>query len=273
MKKLIILLILLMLAVPAYSKTVYKWVDEKGVINFTNDYKKIPPAVRNQAETKEYFDEKPPPILPQKMTVNVGEEVKTDNDGRDYWRKQLDEATANYEKVRKELLQEGERLVLYRFGSKTQYEMFTEELPSITARFEAYKKQMLEARNMLDEFTKKNQGTENTHGKRAISSKTDIYGRDETWWEEKVRPWKERLKEATENYEETFDAYVEQLERLGPFSRGGLSLTQYQMISSRLTMLSSQIGQDQNQISEAKSMLAKLSKEAKEAGADPVWVE
>jgi len=32
-------------------------------------------------------------------------------------------------------------------------------------------------------------------------SKRDIYGRDETWWSKKVRPWKGRLKETTEMLE------------------------------------------------------------------------
>ncbi|MGO9093434.1 MAG: DUF4124 domain-containing protein [bacterium] len=38
MKKLLILLVLLTFAAPAYGATIYKWVDEKGVINFTDDY-------------------------------------------------------------------------------------------------------------------------------------------------------------------------------------------------------------------------------------------
>lgn len=269
MKKLFILLILLIFSVPASATTIYKWVDEEGVVNFTDDYKNVPLAFRNRAETAEYFEEKAPPSLPQRVTAKI-EENSYD---RDYWSKQLDEAVSNYERVRKELLKEGERLVWHRYGSKTQYQMFTAEIPGITQRLETYRRQMIEARAMLDKFPEETQETEDGNGKGAISSGTDIYGRDEAWWKEKVRPWKEDLKEARRNYEEACEAFVEQMERLGPFRFGRLSLTQYQMISSGLTELSGQIAMYQTQILEAKSMLSKLSKEARETGADPAWLE
>ncbi len=264
MKKLLTVLILLVFAVPAYSATVYKWVDEKGVFNFTDDFRNVPSVFRNRVQ-KEYLEEAPP--------TRTKEEANSNIDNRNYGEKQLDEATANYEKAREELLQEGERLVIHRYGGKTQYQMFTEALPSITERFETYKKQMIEAKAMLDEFREGTQGTENADGKRAFSAKTDIYGRDETWWKEKARPWKEQLKDATKNYEGAFDGFAQQLERLGPFRWGGLSLTQYQMISSRLTLLSGQMERYQTQISEAKGMLARLSEEAKETKADPAWLK
>ena len=267
MKKLLILLILLVFALPAQGATVYKWVDEKGVVSFTDEYNKVPPILRNRVETKEYLEREPP------STSSIKEEVKTDVHSRDYWKKQLDEATVNYEKVRGELLEESERLVSHRYGSKTQYQMFTEALPGMSERLEVYRDQMMEAKTMLETFKNETQEIEGAGGKRAVSPKTDIYGRDETWWKEKVQPWKEELNEAKQSYEETSETIVEQLERLGPFRWGGLSLTQYQMISSRLTALYGHRAQYQTQISEAKGMLAKLSKEAKETKADPAWLE
>lgn len=265
MNKLLTLLILLMFTVPAYGTNVYKWVDERGVVNFTDEYNKVSPAFRNRVETEEYLEKEPP--------STIQEEVRTDTHGRDYWKRSLDEATSNYEKARQELLEAGEMLVAHKYGSKTQFQMFTEALPSITERFETYKKQMIEEEAMLDKFMRETQGTENPHEKGAVSPKTDIYGRDETWWKEKVRPWKEQLWQATGSYEQAFDAFVEQLERLGPFRWGGLSLTQYQMISSRLTVLRGRMDQYQTQISDAKRMLARLSEEAKESKADPAWLE
>jgi hypothetical protein len=276
MKKLPILLILLMFAIPVHPETVYKWVDEKGVINFTDDYKKVPLAFRNGVKTEEYLEEKPP-VLSHEMPKNVDQEVRAE--GRDYWSKQLEEAISDYEKVREELLQEGERLVSHRYGSKTQYQMFTAELPGITQRLESYREQMIEAKVMLDKFTTETQETEDSQGDRAVSSlrngdtQTDRYGRDERWWKEKVRPWKEQLEEATQNYEEICEAFVKRAEGLGPFMFGRLSLTQYQMISSRLTELSGQMTMYESQIAEAKDMLSRLSKEAEETGADPAWLE
>jgi hypothetical protein len=270
MKKFFILLILLAFAVPVNGATIYKWVDEKGVVNFADEYKGVSPAFRSRAETEEYLEEDPPFLPPRDTKID---EVKTDVYGWDYWKEQLDEATSNYEKVREELLKEGERLVWHRYGGKTQYQMFTVELPDTSERLEAYKEQMIEAKAMLGTFKDETQEIELASGKGAISPKTDIFGRDETWWKEKVRPWKEQLKEATQNYEEACNASVKQLERLGPFRWGGLSLTQYQMISSRLTELYDRMAKYQTEISETKSMLAKLSKEARETKADPAWLE
>ncbi len=273
MKKLLILMISLMFTMPAYGSNVYKWVDEKGTVNFTDDYKKIPPAFRNRVEQEEYLEREPPPLLSQKTANTIKGGLKTENYGRDYWKKQLDEATSNYEKVREELLQEGEQLVIHRLGSKTQYQMFTEALPSISERLETYKEQMIEAQAMEDQFTRKAGSAENAQSNRPLSPETDIYGRDETWWKEKVRPWREQLKEAKQNYDEASDAIVKQLERLGPFRWGGLSLTQYQMISSRLTTLYGRMAEYQTQISEAKVMLARLSEEARQTKADPAWLK
>ena len=103
--------------------------------------------------------------------------------------------------------------------------------------------------------------------------KVDIYGRDETWWREKVRPWKEQLKEATENYENVRNQYMEQSAGLGPYNFGKMSLTQYQMVSARLQVLNGEMEKYQDQMADAKEMLAKLSREAEETKADPAWLE
>jgi hypothetical protein len=49
MKKLFFILLTLVFASSA-SATVYKWADERGVMNFTDDYSKVPPNYRNTAE-------------------------------------------------------------------------------------------------------------------------------------------------------------------------------------------------------------------------------
>ena len=267
MKRLLIILFLLAFTLPANGSTVYKWVDEKGVANFTDDDKKISPEFRHRVETEEYFEEE------VSSPTKIKQEVSADVQGRDFWMRELDEATANYERARQELLEEGERLVWHRYGGKTQYQMFTVALPSMSERLEVYREQMTEAKAMLDSFKNETQKPEVSGGKRAVSSRTDIYGRDETWWREKVRPWKEQLKEATENYEGVSDAFVNELERLGPFRWGGMSLTQYQMVSSRLTEISGRMAEYQTQIFEANDMLSKLSREARETKADPAWLE
>ena len=88
-----------------------------------------------------------------------------------------------------------------------------------------------------------------------------------------MRPWKEQLKEAGENYRKAQKEYMKQAEGLGPYKFGKMSLTQYQMLSSRLEILSKEMETYQEQMAEAKTMLGKLSKEAKQAGVDPSWFE
>jgi len=51
MKKLpFILFVLILISVTSAWATVYKWVDKKGVVNFSDDYGKIPPDDRNKVE-------------------------------------------------------------------------------------------------------------------------------------------------------------------------------------------------------------------------------
>jgi Domain of unknown function (DUF4124) len=178
MRKLFILLILLAFAIPANAATIYKWVDEKGVVNFTDDYSNVPSSYRGRVEVEHYRTEGVAPA-------------------------------------------------------------YTSGIPP----------------------------------QKTAESKVDIYGRDETWWREEVRPWREQLKEATENYENVHKQYMEQSEGLSPYNFGKMSLTQYQMLSARLQILNAEMEKYQGQIAEANQMLSKLSQEAKETKADPTWLE
>jgi len=178
MKEFLIFLILLAFAIPANAATIYKWVDEKGVVNFTDNYNNVPSSYRDQVEVKHYLTEGVAPPY----TLNVPPQKRAE-------------------------------------------------------------------------------------------SKTDLYGRDETWWREEVHPWREQLKEATENYENVRKQYMEQSQGLSPYNFGKMSLTQYQMLSARLQILNAEMEKYEGQIAEANEMLSKLSQEAKETKADPTWLE
>lgn len=297
MRKLLILLILLGFAMPANAATIYKWVDEEGVVNFTDDYNHVPSYYRDRVEVKDYLTEGVTPAYTSDAPPRERAEAETDIYGRDEtwwrekvhpWKDQLKEATENYENVYKEFIEQTEGLVRVKFGSKTQYQMGTYALSGLTQQLEEYRAQIVEAEKMLDELSKEAEraranpewlelGIAPTVQEIASTKKekinADLYGRDQTWWREKVRPWKEQLKEATENYEKTQEEFLKQGEVLGPFRWGGLSLTQYQMISSRLNTLNDQMAKYHAQMVEANEMLKKLSKEARETKADPAWLE
>src|SRR4030043_744387 len=99
--------VLILLTSTIQAHTFYKWVDEKGIVNYTDDYNNIPSAYRNRVEIEYVHEESPlPPV--QKMTPQKREETTTDiyGLGETYWRGKvrpwkefLKTAEANYEKA------------------------------------------------------------------------------------------------------------------------------------------------------------------------------
>ena len=175
MKKLLIIMILLTFASPAFGSTVYKWIDKEGVVSFTDDIENVPPVYRGRVE------------------------------------------------------------------------VFKEEVPTedkVTSSQAALPKQE--------------------------EAKTDIYGRGESWWRDKVRPWKERLKEAEANYERVHRNFMEKAEELSARRFG--SPTQYKMNIIQLDGAKEEMLKYGDQVDEAKDMLEKLSKEAEESKANPDWL-
>jgi hypothetical protein len=168
------------LAIPASAATVYKWVDEKGVVNFTDDFNNVPSSYRDQVEVKEYLME--------------GGSALTTLEG---------------------------------------------PTPPVTAQ---PKEEM----------------------------RADIYGRDETWWRERVRPWNELLSKATENHEKVQQKFLAKAEELS--TRTYWSRSQYQMNVLELERLNGELAKYEAQIGEAKERLEKLEKEAEELKADPNWL-
>ena len=83
---------------------------------------------------------------------------------------------------------------------------------------------------------------------------------------------REQLRKAVESYEKTYEDYNENVERLGPSRFGRISLTQYQMFSHRLDILSEEMARHQGRITEANEGLKRLLKEAEESKANPEWL-
>jgi hypothetical protein len=180
MRKTLIFLIMFTFVFPAYSTTIYKWVDEKGVVNFTDDFNNVPSPYRGQVEAKEYITEGGSPLT-------------------------------------------------------------TEDRP---------------ASSVLPQTKEE--------------VRADIYGRDETWWRERVSPWNERLQEATSNRDRTQNEIVRRAEELG--TKTFWSRSQYQIQASGVARLKEAMMMYEAQIAEVRSQLAKLSKEAEETKANPEWL-
>jgi len=97
---------------------------------------------------------------------------------------------------------------------------------------------------------------------------TDIYGHDEAWWREKVRPWKEQLKEATGKYEAAQRKFSEETAELS--QKGLMSHARHKMLSDKFK---EETAKYETQIAEANEMLRRLSKEAVESSANPDWLQ
>lgn len=70
MKKILFLLFILIFASSAWG-TVYKWVDNGGVVNFADDSSKVPPDYRNQVEELNIAQMGPSQAPPREMTSGV----------------------------------------------------------------------------------------------------------------------------------------------------------------------------------------------------------
>lgn len=159
------------------AHTFYKWVDEKGAVNYTDDYNNIPSAYRDRVEIEYVHEEgSTPPI--QKMTPQ-----------------------------------------------------------------------------------------------RKGETKTDIYGLGETYWRGKVRPWKEFLKTAEANYEKAHQKFMGKAMEFSQKRSGSWSRTQYKMNITELDGLKEEMIRYADQIAEGKEALEKISKEAREAKANPDWLK
>ena len=181
MRRLLCFLIFLVFISPVNAQTIYRWTDEKGVVNYTDEYSKVPPAYRDRVGVDKWKDTPKPgaPSLasPQAPPQGTGE------------------------------------------------------------------------------------------------LKTDIYGRDEAWWRDKVRPWKEKLKQATEDYENAERNFTKKSEELSQTNFYGRSRSQTKWDVMDLNRLNEEKKKYEAQVAEANEMLEKLSKEADESKANPDWLK
>jgi N-acetylmuramoyl-L-alanine amidase CwlA len=164
MRKMVTLLILLIFVSPASAHTFYKWLDEKGTVNYTDDYNSIPPAHRGQVEIEWVHEERSIPPM-QKITLQQREEARRDIYGQDeaYWRGRvrpwkefLKAAEANYEIVHDKFMGKAMEFSARRFStwSKTQYKLNIIELDRLKEEMIKYADQIAEAREAMEKISK-----------------------------------------------------------------------------------------------------------------------
>ncbi len=167
MGRIVILLILLIFVSPIYAHTFYKWVDDKGIVNFTDDYNSIPLSYRNRVEIEWVHEEGSSPLI-QKMTPQKKEERKMDIYGQneDYWRGKvrpwknfLKTAGANYERAHDRFIEKAMEFSQKRFGSwsRTQYKFNIIELDKLKEEMIKHADQITEAKEALEQISKEAQ--------------------------------------------------------------------------------------------------------------------
>lgn len=162
MKWFVLIPVMILLTSTLQAHTFYKWVDEKGTVNYTDDYNSIPPAHRGRVEIEWVHEEGPiPPI--QKMAPQKKEEIRKDTygQGETYWRGKvrpwkefLKTAEANYKRVHSKFMEKAEELSARRFGSRTQYKTNIIELDRLKEEMFKYGGQIAEANEALEEISK-----------------------------------------------------------------------------------------------------------------------
>ena len=144
------------------AHTFYKWVDEKGGVNYADDYNNIPPAYRGRVEIEWVHEEgSTPPI--QKMAPQKREEGRADiyGQGEAYWRGKvrpwkefLKTAETNYERAHGKFMEKAMELSARKFGSRTQYKMNIIELDRLKEEMVKYADQIAEGREALEKISK-----------------------------------------------------------------------------------------------------------------------
>lgn len=164
MKNVFILLILLVFTSPAFGATIYKWVDKEGVVNFTDDYNKVPSEYRDRVETEIRGDTpKGEPLAPPQTPIQKGEETKKDIYGRDEtwwservstWNDRIKAATAGYESINEKFMEKEGELSRIKYGSKSRHRIIIQELDRLKEEMMKFKAQIAEANEMLKKLSK-----------------------------------------------------------------------------------------------------------------------
>ena len=148
MKKLLFIILAMGFCVfSANAAVVYKWVDKDGVVNYTDDLNKVPPAYRDRVKTE--TEEEPSGTSPSapaqapassRPSLQQGQERNTDINGHDeaWWRERvkplkqrLKEATEKYEGANKQFLERSEEVSRTQQGTKTRFRYRLRELDSL----------------------------------------------------------------------------------------------------------------------------------------------
>ena len=149
----------------AIGQEVYQWVDEKGTVHFADDLSLVPERYRNQVQKK-----KPPKEPSSLPSSQVPQSVKTDRElelsperkdllgrGEEWWRAKAKEwnerllnAQKNYETVNADYKKKEKELEQSKLKPKSLQRKLKSEMKALEEKANDWKKQMEQAKNMLE---------------------------------------------------------------------------------------------------------------------------
>jgi hypothetical protein len=153
---------IILLSSTVQAHTVYKWVDRKGIVSYSDDYDNIPPAYRDQVEI-EWVHEEGSSVPSQKVVPQKSEETKTDIYGQDEaywkgkvrpWKEFLKTAEANYDRAHEKFMGKAMELSRMRFAGRGQHRIKIIELDNAKGEMVKYADQIEEAKEGLEKILK-----------------------------------------------------------------------------------------------------------------------
>jgi len=142
------------------SAQVYKWVDEKGVVHFTDDMLQVPEKYRPKTEKMEIVEEKAEPKIegdtpsskkkeePYKDRMGRGEEYWKER--MEFWKKKLVTAQDKIEELRIRYNQLSEKLNASISRYSAERTALRNERDQVKNEIDKYKQELEEAKIMLD---------------------------------------------------------------------------------------------------------------------------
>ena len=173
MKTLILILIFLFAATLAHAQ-VYKWVDEKGVVHFTDDMTQIPEKQRRAIEQREVDEEK---IETKKEEGEAPQKKQADSykdrsgRGEEYWKARVEESRKKLQSLQENV--DSLRLKYNELTEKFNTSKSSVERATIRNEREQIKNQMDELRVQIGEVKE-------MLGKK-IPEEASLYGAKPEW--------------------------------------------------------------------------------------------
>jgi hypothetical protein len=172
---LILIFATLVMAVPlTHGQEIYRWVDEKGTVHFSDDLSLVPEQYRDQIEKKQFQPETPPAPPPSTSPAVPGGPAQVApgpqrpardsfsrkdilGRGEEYWKglaqswdRKFIEAQKAYMAASSELKAKEKELEDAKFKPDSLKRRLRAEIKSLEEKANGRKKEMEEARNMLD---------------------------------------------------------------------------------------------------------------------------